>query len=61
MSEDNFSIAIKIDKQRAEVILAGSLAILSILNHLNSHELLVSLSDLLEGLIIDHLKEKNNA
>jgi len=49
-----------LDKERADVILAGSVAILRILKYFNSPELLVSLSDILEGLIIDHLKENEN-
>ena len=47
-------------KERADVILAGSMAILGILKYFNSQELFVSLSDILEGLIIDHLKENEN-
>lgn len=46
-----------LDPGRAEVILAGTLAVMKILEFLDSRELVVSLSGMLEGLIIDHLKE----
>ena len=49
-----------LDRERADIILAGSMAILRVLKYFNSHELFVSLSDILEGLIIDHLKENEN-
>jgi exopolyphosphatase/guanosine-5'-triphosphate,3'-diphosphate pyrophosphatase len=42
-----------LDKGRADVILAGSLAVMEILNFFHSSEMMVSLSDLLEGALLD--------
>ena len=45
-----------LDKDRAEVILAGTLIVSRILHHFQSKEVLVSHSDLLEGALIDYLQ-----
>jgi exopolyphosphatase/guanosine-5'-triphosphate,3'-diphosphate pyrophosphatase len=44
-----------LDQGRADVILAGSLAVTEILNFFHSSEMMVSLSDLLEGALLDLL------
>jgi exopolyphosphatase / guanosine-5'-triphosphate,3'-diphosphate pyrophosphatase len=43
-----------LDKGRAEIILAGSLVVIRILHFLKAVQLTVSLSDLLEGILINH-------
>jgi exopolyphosphatase/guanosine-5'-triphosphate,3'-diphosphate pyrophosphatase len=43
-----------LDRERADVILAGVLLVMRILDFFQSPKLVVSLSDLLEGLLIDH-------
>ncbi|NLD38506.1 MAG: hypothetical protein GX654_16725 [Desulfatiglans sp.] len=45
-----------IDEGRAAVILSGVIAVMSIMEFFNSDSLTVSYSDILEGLIISHLK-----
>jgi exopolyphosphatase/guanosine-5'-triphosphate,3'-diphosphate pyrophosphatase len=54
------SQVIGLDKGRADVILAGIMVVIRILHFFKGQELMVSLSDLLEGLILDHLKENEN-
>ena len=44
-----------LDRGRADVILAGSLVVTEILNFFHSSEMMVSLSDLLEGALLDSL------
>ncbi len=44
-----------LDQGRAAVILAGSLVVTEILNFFRSSEMMVSLSDLLEGALLDYL------
>jgi exopolyphosphatase / guanosine-5'-triphosphate,3'-diphosphate pyrophosphatase len=44
-----------LDQGRADVILAGSLAVTEILNFFHSSEMMVSLTDLLEGALLDLL------
>jgi exopolyphosphatase/guanosine-5'-triphosphate,3'-diphosphate pyrophosphatase len=44
-----------LDRGRADVILAGSLAVTEILNFFHSSEMMVSLTDLLEGALLDAL------
>jgi exopolyphosphatase/guanosine-5'-triphosphate,3'-diphosphate pyrophosphatase len=44
-----------LDQGRADVILAGSFAVTEILNFFHSSEMMVSLSDLLEGALLDLL------
>jgi len=44
-----------LDRGRADVILAGSLVVKEILNFFHSSEMMVSLSDLLEGAILDRM------
>ena len=43
-----------LDRERADVILAGVLLVIRILDFFQAPKLFVSLSDLLEGLLIDH-------
>jgi len=45
-----------LDNDRAEVIIAGTLCVLAIMRHLGVQYLYVSLSDLLEGLLIEYLE-----
>ena len=45
-----------IDDGRAKVILAGTIAVISIIKFFRSRNLMVSYSDILEGLIISYLK-----
>ena len=45
-----------IDEGRAEVILSGTIAVMSIMEFFSSDSLTVSYSDILEGLIISYLK-----
>jgi len=49
-----------LDPKRAEVIVAGSLAVIKTLRFFKSRTLSVSLSDLLEGLLIDSFKGEKN-
>ena len=49
-----------LDRERAGVILAGSLVVMRILYFFKSLQLTVSLSDLLEGILIDHLEGEEN-
>jgi exopolyphosphatase/guanosine-5'-triphosphate,3'-diphosphate pyrophosphatase len=49
-----------LDAGRADVILAGIMVVMRILHFLHIQEFVVSLSDLLEGLILDHLRENEN-
>jgi exopolyphosphatase / guanosine-5'-triphosphate,3'-diphosphate pyrophosphatase len=42
-----------LDSERANVIVAGALAVVGIMKYLGALELIVSMSDLLEGLLID--------
>jgi exopolyphosphatase/pppGpp-phosphohydrolase len=44
-----------LDQGRADVILAGSLVVREILNFFHSSEMMVSLTDLLEGALLDML------
>ena len=44
-----------LDQGRADVILAGSLVVTEILNFFHSSEMMVSLTDLLEGALLDRL------
>jgi len=44
-----------LDRGRVDVILAGSLVVMRILHFFKASEMLVSLSDLLEGILIDRL------
>ncbi|MCF8062524.1 MAG: hypothetical protein K9M82_08415 [Deltaproteobacteria bacterium] len=45
-----------LDPGRADVIPAGTLAVLRILDHFRASRMVVCLSDILEGLLIDHLE-----
>ncbi len=45
-----------LDPDRAEVIVAGILSVMLIMEHLRENYLFVSLSDLLEGLLLDYLE-----
>lgn len=49
-----------IDRGRAEVILAGTSAVLAILEYFNAGSLTVSYSDILEGLILSYLDGEKN-
>jgi exopolyphosphatase/guanosine-5'-triphosphate,3'-diphosphate pyrophosphatase len=49
-----------LDPERADVILAGTLVVLRILKHFHAPRLTVSMSDLLEGIIISVLEETEN-
>ena len=49
------------DRGRAEVILAGFLIVIKILQFFESVQLTVSLSDLLEGILIDRFEGEGNA
>jgi exopolyphosphatase / guanosine-5'-triphosphate,3'-diphosphate pyrophosphatase len=44
-----------LDQGRAEVILGGTLAVLEILKHFDASETMISLSDLLEGVLFERL------
>lgn len=48
------------ERGRAEVILAGALAVSRIMNFFSSRETAVSYSDILEGIIISHIMEDAN-
>ncbi|RLB43867.1 MAG: hypothetical protein DRH12_01620 [Deltaproteobacteria bacterium] len=50
-----------LDRSRADVIIAGTLCVLLILDQLQASQLTVSLSDILEGLLIKRITGKNNA
>ena len=55
----NFSDRLKIksiDEGRAKVILAGTLAVVSIMEFLKANNLTVSYSDILEGLILSYIE-----
>ena len=45
-----------LDPGRADVILAGTLVVTEILNFFHSSEMMVSLTDLLEGALLDMLR-----
>lgn len=45
-----------LDAGRAPVILAGTICVLSVMEHLDASVMTVSLSDLLEGILMDRLK-----
>ncbi|MBW1929482.1 MAG: hypothetical protein JRH08_00320 [Deltaproteobacteria bacterium] len=45
-----------LDKGRADVIIAGALAVLSILHHFQVSSMVISLSDLLEGLLMEMME-----
>ena len=45
-----------LDEDRARVILAGTLIVIRILHFFKSNQIIVSLSDILEGLLVDYLK-----
>ena len=49
-----------LDKGRAGIILAGSLIVIRILHFLKAFQLTVSLSDLLEGILINHFWGEDN-
>ena len=49
-----------LDRERASVILAGSLVVLKILYYFRSLQLTASMSDLLEGIIIHHFEGEKN-
>ena len=49
-----------LDKDRARVILAGTLIVIRILHFFKSNQIIVSLSDILEGLLVDYLKGVND-
>jgi exopolyphosphatase/pppGpp-phosphohydrolase len=44
-----------LDQGRADVILAGSVVVMELLNFFHSSEMMVSLADLLEGALLDTL------
>jgi len=44
-----------LDRGRADVILAGSLVVIGLFRFFRSHQVLVSFSDILEGVLIEHL------
>ena len=48
------------DEGRADVILAGSLAVIGILDFKGAKESVVSLSDLLEGVLVTHIEGEDN-
>ena len=50
-----------LEPERAGVILAGSLVVVRIMRHLKAQRLLVSMSDLLEGLLFDFLEGEQHA
>lgn len=45
-----------LDRGRADVIPAGSMVVIRIMHHFNTRKMMVSLSDLLEGILIDGLE-----
>ena len=49
-----------LDEGRADVMVAGSLAAIRILHFCGAHHMTVSLSDLLEGIVIKHLTGERN-
>ena len=49
-----------LDPGRADVIPAGALAVLRILDHFRASRMAVCLSDILEGLLIDHLEGEDH-
>ena len=49
-----------LDTGRAGIVLAGSLVVIRILCFLQTRQLTVSLSDLLEGILINHSKGESN-
>ncbi|MDY6880143.1 MAG: exopolyphosphatase [Thermodesulfobacteriota bacterium] len=49
-----------LDSQRAQVILAGSLVVMKILDFFGCANLTASMADLLEGLMIDHFEGEKN-
>ena len=49
-----------LDEDRARVILAGTLIVIRILHFFKSNQIIVSLSDILEGLLVDYLKGVND-
>lgn len=50
-----------LEPERAEVILAGSLMVIRIMRHLKVRRLLVSMSDLLEGILFDFMEGEQHA
>ena len=50
-----------LDKGRAGIILAGALVVMRIMYFLKTRQLTASMSDLLEGILIDHYKGEINA
>ncbi|WP_153306186.1 Ppx/GppA phosphatase family protein [Desulfatiglans anilini] len=50
-----------LDAGRAPVILAGTLCIMQVMEHLDASVMTVSLSDLLEGILMDQLKGEKHA
>lgn len=49
-----------LEKGRAEIILAGVIAVISILHFSKAFQLTVSMSDLLEGIVIENYKGESN-
>ena len=63
LSAMNFEDRVKLpglDKGRAGIVLAGSLVVIRILHFLKALELTVSMSDLLEGILIDNTEGEYN-
>lgn len=63
MSNLSFDERVKLpglEPGRAEVIVAGSLIVIRMLHFFRSLQLVVSMSDLLEGVLIDYLKGEEN-
>ncbi len=49
-----------LDPERAKIIIAGCLAVLRVLDFMKSHSLRVSISDLLEGILLNSCKGEND-
>lgn len=45
---------------REDIILAGSLMVMKIMDYFEKHEIIVSYSDLLEGILINHMEGEKN-
>ncbi len=45
---------------REDIILAGSLMVMKIMDYFEKHEIILSYSDLLEGILINHMEGEKN-
>ena len=49
-----------LENGREDIILAGSLMVMKIMDYFEKHEIIVSYSDLLEGILIDYMEGEKN-